>query len=69
MRVFGDKSILETLMMIATQPGEPLQYKPLNKMITKAQEAVETENRLIREHMVKFDQANNEHREQIYEQR
>ena len=69
MRVFGDKSSLELLMALGTSPGEPLQYKPLSKIITKAQEAVETENRLVRENMMKYDQANNEHREQIYEQR
>jgi preprotein translocase subunit SecA len=57
------------MMMLVTEPGQPLQYKPLNRMITKAQEAVETENRLVREHMIKYDQANNEHREQIYCQR
>ena len=69
MRVFGDKSSLELLMALGTSPGEPLQYKPLSKIITKAQEAVETENRLVRENIMKYDQANNEHREQIYEQR
>jgi preprotein translocase subunit SecA len=69
MRVFGDKNSLDTLMMIATEPGQPLQYKPLAKIIEKAQEAIETENRLVRENMIKYDVANNEHREQIYEQR
>lgn len=69
MRVFGDKSALDTLMMIASSPDEPLQYKQLSHLISKAQEAVETENRLIRENMLKYDKANNEHREQIYAQR
>lgn len=69
MRVFGDANSLGTLMMMSTEPGQPLQLKALSKMIAKAQDAVETENRLVREHMVKYDDANNEHREQIYEQR
>lgn len=69
MRVFGDNNSLDILMALGTNPGEPLQYKPLSKIITKAQEAVETENRLVRENMLKYDKANNEHREQIYEQR
>lgn len=69
MRVFGDQDSLNVLMMMATEYGKPLQYKSLTKIIEKAQEAVETENRLIRENMIKFDQANNEHREQIYAQR
>ena len=69
MRVFGDAGSLDTLMMMSTEPGQPLQLKTLSKMIAKAQDAVETENRLVREHMVKYDEANNEHREQIYEQR
>lgn len=69
MRVFGDTGSLDTLMMMGAEPGQPLQLKALTKMIAKAQDAVETENRLVREHMVKYDEANNEHREQIYEQR
>ena len=69
MRVFGEQNSLDMLMMMAVEPGQPLQYKYLSKLITSAQEAVETENRLTREHMIKFDKANNEHREQIYAQR
>ena len=69
MRIFADKGSLEMLMMIATEDGQPLQYKPLTKIVEKAQEAIETENRLVREHLLKYDTANNEHREQIYEQR
>ena len=69
MRVFGEQNSLAILMAMATEPGEPLQYKPLSKIVSKAQEAVETENRLVRENMMKYDQANNELREQIYEQR
>lgn len=69
MRVFGDANSLDSLMMMSTTPGQPLQMKSLNKFISKAQDAVENENRLTREHMVKYDEANNEHREQIYEQR
>lgn len=69
MRVFGEQSSLDMLLQLATEPGEALQYKPLSTIVTKAQEAVETENRLIRENMLKYDNANNEHREQIYEQR
>jgi len=69
MRVFGEQNSLDVLMMIATENGKPLQYKPLSKIISKAQEAVETENRLTRETMMKYDSANNEHREQIYAQR
>lgn len=69
MRVFGDQNSLDMLMMIAAEPGTPLQYKPLTKIIEKAQCAVETENRLVREHMLKYDESDNEHREQIYSQR
>jgi preprotein translocase subunit SecA len=69
MRVFGEQSSLDMLMMMAVEPGQPMQYKQLNKIITKAQEAVETENRLVREYMMKYDATNNEHREQIYAQR
>jgi preprotein translocase subunit SecA len=69
MRVFGEQSSLDMLMMMAAEPGQPLQYRPLTKIVKKAQEAVETENRLVRENMMKYDMANNEHREQIYGQR
>jgi preprotein translocase subunit SecA len=69
MRVFGDKNSMNTLMLIAVEPGCPLTYRPITKIIEKAQQAVETENRLAREHMLKYDSADNEHREQIYEQR
>lgn len=69
MRVFGDQNTLNTILMFAANPGEPIQYKQLNKFITKAQEAVETENRLNREQMMKYDEANNDYREQVYEQR
>ena len=69
MRVFSNQNSLDMLMMIATEPGEPLQYKALSKIVEAAQEAVETENRLVREHMIKYDASNNDNREQIYEQR
>lgn len=68
MRVFGDKSSLNLLMSMA-QPGEAFDYKPLVKIIEKAQQAVENENRLVRENMLKYDETNNEHREEIYAQR
>lgn len=69
MRVFGDSNMVDTMMMIATEYGQPIQHRALSKLINKAQDAVETENRLVRESMLKYDKANNEHREQIYEQR
>lgn len=69
MRVFGDNTTIEMLMMLTIEDGQPLQHKQLSKIVSKAQEAVETENRLVRESMLKFDTANNEHREQIYAQR
>lgn len=69
MRVFGDSSSLDMLMMLATEEGQPLEYKAMTKIVERAQEAVETENRLVRESMLKYDMANNEHREQIYTQR
>ena len=68
MRVFGEQAALQMLVSMAV-PGEPFDYKPLAKIITKAQEAVENENRLIRENMLKYDETNNEHREELYNQR
>lgn len=67
-RVFGDNAAL-TMLKAMGQPGEPYNYKPLATTITKAQEAVEKENRLVRENMLKYDEANNEHREAFYTQR
>ena len=68
MRVFGDESSLGMLGVIA-QPGEPLEFKTLSSIIQKAQDAVETNNRLQREELLKYDEANNEYREQFYSQR
>ena len=68
MRVFGEQSAIQMLKSMA-EPGAPFDYKPLAKIVTKAQEAVENENRLVRENMLKYDEANNEHREELYNQR
>ena len=68
MRVFGEQAMIQMLKGMAT-PGEPFDYKQLAKIVTKAQEAVENENRLVRENMLKYDEANNEHREELYTQR
>lgn len=68
MRVFGEESQLGILGLIA-QPGQPLEYKTLERIIQKAQDAVESNNRLIREELLKYDEANNEYREELYRQR
>lgn len=68
MRVFGEQASIAMLMAMA-EPGKPFDYKPLAKIISKAQQAVENENRLIRENMLKYDETNNEHREEFYTQR
>ena len=68
MRVFGEQAMIQMLKGMAT-PGEPFDYKQMAKIVTKAQEAVENENRLVRENMLKYDEANNEHREELYAQR
>lgn len=68
MRVFGEQTAIQMLKSMA-EPGQPFDYKPLAKIVTKAQEAVENENRLVRENMLKYDEANNEHREELYSQR
>ena len=69
MRVFADKSSVEMLMMMVTEPGEPLQHKMLSRIVQGAQDAIETEQRLARESLMKFDAANNDFREQIYGQK
>lgn len=69
MSVFAEQSSLHMLMSLVTEPGQPLEYKPLTKIVEKAQAAIETENRLIREHLMKYDMVNNEYREEIYRQR
>ena len=68
MRVFGEQAAIQMLMSMA-EPGKPFDYKPLAKIVTKAQGAVENENRLVRENMLKYDETNNEHREELYAQR
>lgn len=68
MRVFGEQGAIMMLMSMA-EPGQPFNYKPLARIIEKAQQAVENENRLVRESMLKYDETNNEHREEIYTQR
>ena len=65
--VFGER--VDTLMMMSMPYGEPLEAKYLTRFVERAQGAVESENRLMRENMLKFDKANNEFREQIYTQR
>lgn len=65
--VFGER--MDTIMMMSVPYGEPLQHKSLTRLVERAQEAVESENRLVRENMLKYDKANNEFREQIYSQR
>ena len=69
MRIFADSASLTALMSIATEGGEAINSKALTKVVEKAQESVETANRLAREGLVKYDEVNNEHREYIYAQR
>ena len=64
--VFGER--MDALMAMSVPYGEPLYHPSLTKMVERAQKAVENENRLRRENMLKYDYANNEFREQIYAQ-
>ena len=64
--VFGER--MDAIMAMGVPYGEPLYHPSLTKMVERAQKAVENENRLRRENMLKYDYANNEFREQIYAQ-
>ncbi len=66
-RVFGDKS--KSVLLNSWQEDEPIDWKPLSKMIELTQKRMESYHFSIRKHVLQYDDVMNVQREVIYSQR
>lgn len=66
-RVFGDKS--KSMLLNSWQEEEPIDWKPLSKMIELTQKRMESHHFAARKHVLQYDDVMNIQRELIYSQR
>ena len=69
MRIFGGDKMHAMLTKMGMPEGEALNHPWLNRIISRAQEKVESRNYEIRKNLLKFDDVMNDQRKVIYDQR
>ncbi|OEH87031.1 preprotein translocase subunit SecA [Desulfuribacillus stibiiarsenatis] len=69
MRLFGGESITAIMNRIGFDEDQPLESGMLSRAIEKAQEKVETNNFMLRRHILQYDDVMNKQREIMYKQR
>ena len=69
LRLFGSEKLMSVFNTLGVEDGEQIEHKMLSSAIEKAQKKLEGNNFGIRKNLLEYDQAMNEQREIIYEER
>jgi preprotein translocase subunit SecA len=69
MRIFGSERISGLMQRLGMEEGVPIEHRMVTRAIERAQKQVESQNYLIRKHLLEYDDVMNKQRESIYARR